>query len=332
MQFPKRSKPLVKEFPLPGPKFYKDRDRFVKYVVEKYNEIPGKSMQYMRIFFGSAARVIVAVTVVAFWLVVLLDVDFKRWVNVEENTIAQNTIVQNTTSTENEEPECNVYGEVLHGMLDTYAPDKGSAFTQDVVGSDAIVRNINSAAASPEIKAVLLDIDSSGGTPVAADEIAKALNALDKPSVAVIHGYGDSAAYWVATGADVIFAHPLSDVGSIGITSSYLENTRYNNKEGYTYQQLSMGKYKDLGDPNKPLTAEEKQLVMKQLEENYNYFIQTVATNRNMSVEEVKKLATGESWTGTEALKLKLIDKLGGLPEATKWLEEKIGAKPEFCW
>ena len=230
------------------------------------------------------------------------------------------------------EPVCNVVGLTLQGILDTYVPAGGSEETGNIVGSEDLTFQIEEAANSSTIKAVLVDIDSIGGYAVAADEVAKALKALDKPSVAVIRGYGDSAAYWVATGADVIFAHPLSDVGSIGITQSYLESVGYNTKEGYTYQQLSLGKYKDLGDPNKPLTAEEKQLVMKQLEENYNYFIQTVATNRNIPVEEVKKLATGESWSGTEALELKLIDKLGGMPEAMIWLEEKIGAKPEICW
>ena len=230
------------------------------------------------------------------------------------------------------EPACNVVGLTLRGTLDTYVPPEGSEGAGDITGSEDLVYMIEQAKDDSTVKAVLVDIDSPGGYSVAADEVAKALKALDKPSVAVIRGWGDSAAYWVATGADVIFAHPLSDVGSIGITQSYLENVKYNTKEGYTYQQLSLGKFKDLGDPNKPLTAEEKQLVMKQLEENYNYFIQTVATNRNIPVEELRKLATGESWTGTEALKLKLIDKLGGFPEATAWLEKQINTKPEFCW
>lgn len=226
---------------------------------------------------------------------------------------------------------CNVFAETLHGTLDAYVPPEGEG-AGGVVGSEDLVFNIETAQKEDEIKAVLIDIDSLGGFAVAADEVAKALKALTKPSVAVIRGYGDSAAYWVATGADVIFAHPLSDVGSIGITQSYLENSGFNTKEGYTYQQLSLGKYKDMGDPDKPLTAEEKQIIMKQLEENYNYFIDTVAVNRNIPVEEVRKLATGESFTGTEALQLKLIDQLGGLPEATAWLEKQIGAKPEFCW
>jgi len=236
------------------------------------------------------------------------------------------------TSVSVEEPSCNVNGIALHGMLDTYAPPKGSDNGGNIVGSEDVVFNIEAAAKDPAIKAVLIDVDSMGGTPVAADEVAKALKALTKPSVAVIRGYGDSAAYWAATGANIIFASPLSDVGSIGVTSSYLENVGFNAKQGYSYQQLSVGKFKDMGDPNRTLTAEEKQIVMKQLEENYNYFINTVAANRKIPVEEVKKLATGESWSGTEALKLKLIDQLGGFLEAEAWLEKQIGSKPEFCW
>ena len=239
---------------------------------------------------------------------------------------------QSTSQDAASESNCNVYAEKIHGTLDTYAPPEGSENYGDIAGSDIIVRNIETAAKDPNVKGVLIDIDSTGGYSVAADEIAKALKAFNKPSVAVIRGYGDSAAYWAATGADIIFASSLSDVGSIGITSSYLENAKYNNKEGYTYQQLSLGKYKDMGNPDKPLTAEEKQIMMKQLEHSYNYFVETVATNRKIPVEEVKNLATGESFTGTEALQLKLIDQLGGLPEATDWLEKQIGTKPEYCW
>lgn len=230
------------------------------------------------------------------------------------------------------EPACNVAGVTLQGLLDTYVPPEGSEMAGDIVGSENLTFQIEQAAEDPAIKAVIVDIDSLGGSPVASAEVATALKALAKPSVAVIRGYGASGAYWVATGADIIFAHPLSDVGSIGITQSYLENTGYNTKEGYKYQDLSIGKFKNMGDPNRALTAEEKQIIMRQLEQNYNYMVEAIAVNRNMSVEEVRKLATGETWTGTEALELKLIDKLGGFPEAEAWLEQQIGTNPEICW
>jgi signal peptide peptidase SppA len=229
-------------------------------------------------------------------------------------------------------PSCNVVGLALHGLLDTYVPPEGSEDAGDVTGSEDLVYNIEKAAKDKEVKAVLLEVDSSGGYPVAADEIAKSLKIIDKPTVAIIRGWGDSAAYWAATGADVIFAHPLSDVGSIGVTSSYLDNVGYNTKEGYKFEQLSLGKFKDLGDPNKTLTSEERAIIMRQNEQGYEYFIKTVAANRNIPIEEVRKLATGESWTGTEALELKLIDKLGGMPEVEAWLKEKIGTQPEICW
>ena len=121
---------------------------------------------------------------------------------------------------------CNVYALNLHGMLDAYEPPEGSENYGYVTGSDVLVYNIEEAAKDPTIKGVLIDIDSTGGYAVPAEEVNKALKILNKPSVAVIRGYGDSAAYWAATGADLIIASPLSDVGSIGITSSYLDNTK----------------------------------------------------------------------------------------------------------
>ena len=275
-------------------------------------------------FWQSAARVTVGVTIVAFWVIVPVMGLFAYLFFTDD---------YEDYDTENfeETAQCNVYAERIHGALDIYTqPSSDDGYV--VVGSDDIVFNIEAAANDDSVKGVLLDIDSPGGSPVAADEVAKALQALDKPSVAVIHGYGDSAAYWAATGADVIFASPISDVGSIGVTQSYLENVEYNTKEGFMYQQLSVGKYKDAGDPDKPLTPEEKQLAMKQLEFIYDYFVNVVATNRDIPVADVKKIATGQSFLGGEALKLKLIDQLGGLPEATTWLEKQIGAKPEFCW
>jgi protease-4 len=248
------------------------------------------------------------------------------------NVYTENIVGYEDSAESEAAASCNVVGLVLRGNLDTYVPPEGSEGAGDVTGSEDLVYNIEEAAKDAEVKAVLLEIDSSGGYAVAADEIAKSLKAIDKPTVVVIRGWGNSAAYWAATGADVIFAHPLSDVGSIGVTSSYLDNVGYNAKEGYRFEQLSLGKFKDLGDPNKPLTPEEREIIMRQNEQGYNYFIKTVADNRNIPIEEVRKLATGESWTGTEALELKLIDKLGGMPEAEAWLKEKIGTQPEICW
>lgn len=233
-----------------------------------------------------------------------------------------------------DDSSCTVMGINLHGTMLTYVPDgmrgeeEEDAATEDVVGSEEVVSAIMSADADPSIKAVLLEVDSYGGAPVAGEEIANALKALSKPSVAVIRQSGTSAAYLAATGADRIFASKSSDVGSIGVTMSYLENIDDTKK----YVQLSSGKYKDAGDPDKPLTEDEKAMLLRDVKIVHENFIEAVAENRNIPAEEVKKIADGSSMLGAAAISLKLIDEIGSWKEAENYLEQQIGEKPVVCW
>ncbi len=233
-----------------------------------------------------------------------------------------------------DDSSCTVMGINLHGTMLTYVPDgmrgeeEEDAATEDVVGSEEVVSAIMSADDDPSIKAILLEVDSYGGAPVAGEEIANALKALSKPSVAVIRQSGTSAAYLAATGADRIFASKSSDVGSIGVTMSYLENVDDTKK----YVQLSSGKYKDAGDPDKPLTEDEKAVLLRDVKIVHENFIEAVAQNRNIPVEEVRKIADGSSVLGMTAISLKLIDEIGSWTEAEKYLEQQIGEKPVVCW
>lgn len=235
---------------------------------------------------------------------------------------------------------CNVVGIDLHGVLATYVPAQGSAddpeeyqaLYGDAVGSQDIVSTIRGANQDDTIKAILVEIDSSGGYPVAGEEVAQALKRSTKPTVAVIRQSGLSAAYWAATGAKQIFASKNSDVGSIGVTSSYLDNVGKNKEDGNAYVQLSSGKYKDAGDPNKPLTEEERQLFLRDIKITHENFIEAVAANRGIPIEEVRTLADGSSVLGEKAQSLRLIDQIGGWAEAENYLEQQIGEKPEICW
>lgn len=150
--------------------------------------------------------------------------------------------------------------------------------------------------------------------------------------VAMIRQTGASAAYLAATGAKIIFASKYSDVGGIGVSMSYLDNVIKNQREGLTYNILSTGKFKDAGDPNKPLTTEERALIMRDLAIAHQDFIEDVATNRGLDVATVTKLADGSTMPGEMALENHLIDRIGGRPEVELYLAEQIGAKPEFCW
>jgi signal peptide peptidase SppA len=234
-----------------------------------------------------------------------------------------------------ENSSCNVLGINLHGDLYTYVPENndGELFSEkDVVSSEEVLGSIEAAEDDEDIKAIIIEVDSPGGYPVAGEEIANALKAAKKPVVAFIRQSGTSAAYWAITTADQIFASKNSDVGSIGVTISYLDNVSKNQKEGLTYVQLSSGKYKDAGNPDKPLTEEEKGLIVRDLKIIHENFIDEVAANRNLSVEKVREIADGSSVLGERAMELGLIDGIGGFAEAKKYVEDKIGEKPELCW
>ncbi|OHA95748.1 MAG: hypothetical protein A3C70_03190 [Candidatus Zambryskibacteria bacterium RIFCSPHIGHO2_02_FULL_43_14] len=241
---------------------------------------------------------------------------------------SDDTYIAGTDSQEN----CNVLALSANGYLSTYIPERTTDDWSDVSSSEYITDGILSAQDDQEIKAVLLSVDSHGGNGIAGEEIANALKRLDKPSVSVIRTIGASAAYWAATGVDKIYASKISDVGSIAITASYLDETNKITKEGYEYTELSSGKYKDLGDTGRPLTAEERSIVLSDLRKAHEVFVQAVATNRNLEIGEVEKLANGLTYVGIDALGYGLIDEIGDIATATKYLEEQIGEKVELCW
>jgi protease-4 len=226
--------------------------------------------------------------------------------------------------------DCNVYNLSLHGFLDTYVPLKDSE--EDATASEDIWRNIKLAEADEAIKAIVLEIDSGGGIPVAGEEVANILKASSKPTVALIRSVGDSAAYMAATGAKTIFASKFSDVGGIGLTASFTDQSLKNQRDGVTFNQLSVGKYKDMFSSDKPFTAEEKALIYRDLKIGQEDFIKLVATNRGLSVEKVRTLADGSGMLGEMALEKGLIDQLGGIDEVNKYLEDLIGEPPKFCW
>lgn len=226
--------------------------------------------------------------------------------------------------------DCNVVGIKIHGDLATHIPTNNQ--NDDTTASEDVVLAIKDANEDEGVKAILLEIDSSGGYAVAGEEVAIAVKNSEKPVIGLIRETGISAAYLAVSSADKIFASKNSDVGSIGVTMSYLSNAEKNKKEGYTYEQLSSGKFKDSGAPDLPLTKEERDLFMRDINIVYNNFIKDISVNRNIPIEKVKAIADGSTVLGEQAKELGLIDEIGGINEASQYLEKIIGEKPEICW
>jgi len=228
---------------------------------------------------------------------------------------------------------CNVARVNLYGDLATYVTEEtdSNGCKVDQASADAIVAAIEKAKNDKSIKAILLEIESRGGKGIAGEEIANALKQSGKPTVVLIKNLGLSAAYLAATGADWIIASDLSEVGDIGVTASYVDNSQQNKDQGLTFNQLSVGKFKDAGNSDKELTLEEKDILMRNINILYDNFVKAVAVNRHLSIERVMALADGSSLVGQKAKDSSLIDQVGGISEAKKYISQKIGKDAVIC-
>jgi len=196
--------------------------------------------------------------------------------------------------------------------------------------SDEVINYIKEIERNNNIKAIILEINSPGGSAVASSEIAEAIKGAEqknKTVVALIREQGTSGAYWIASSCDYIIADPLAITGSIGVIASYLEFSGLLERYNVTYEKLTAGKYKDVMSPYRELTPEEKQMIQKKLDMIHEVFIKEVAKNRNLSDDKVRELANGMFYLGKEAKSFGLVDALGTKEDAINYLEKKLGIK-----
>lgn len=206
----------------------------------------------------------------------------------------------------------------------------GIGFEEKGTDSATIVNWIKKADKSAGTKAILLEIDSPGGSPVATDEIARAVKEAEKPVVAVIRESGASGAFWIATAADYVFANRMSVTGSIGVSASRLEFSGLLKDYNVTYRRIVAGDYKDAGSRWKEMTPEEQQLFQQIINQVHREFIKAVAENRKLPIEQVQELADGFVLTGQQALEAGLVDALGNKDDAVKHIEKTLNITAEL--
>ena len=232
--------------------------------------------------------------------------------------------------------DCNVVGIAVRGPIviasDTIPAEDCVNGCPVVTASDDVLEYLRTASENDAIKGVILDIESGGGYPVPSEEIANAVAEVGKPSVAWVRQIAASGAYWIASAADTIVASPNSDVGSIGVSMSYLDYSGQNEEDGLNFNSLSSGKFKDTGSPDKPLTDEERTLLERDIKITHANFVAAVAANRGLTVEQVQAMADGSTMLGAMAQGSGLVDALGGQSEAYAALATAIGEEPVICW
>lgn len=186
----------------------------------------------------------------------------------------------------------------------------------DYVTPDAFISALHDAENDESVKAILLRVDSPGGTVAASEEIAAAVKSCSKPVVVSVGDICASGAYMVSSQSDKIVAMPGSSVGSIGVILEIPNVEGLLEKLGIKFTVITAGKYKDAGSPYRELTPQEVKLLQQEVDIVYGQFIDIVADGRDMKRAEVEKLANGWAWPGSTAKELGLVDQLGGYDDA----------------
>ena len=224
---------------------------------------------------------------------------------------------------------CNVAGIVIDGSIDTVSFEDDEYYS--ILSSD-VVFDIQEINRQDDIEAIVIEFNSEGGYLVASEEIMKAVQVSEIPVIAHIRSGALSGAYLVASATDIIFASRLSDIGSIAVTQSYLDESLKNKTDGLTYNALTTGEFKDMLSLGKILTSSERFLLERDLKIAHDIIVSYIAENRGLAVEEVAKMADGSSMMGDMALEKGLIDKIGGYKEIEDYLREELGIEPEICF
>lgn len=214
----------------------------------------------------------------------------------------------------------------------------GGTSMDDGIKARSLVKYVEAAMNSSNVKAIVLRVDSPGGDALAADLIAEVLRkGKGKKPVIVSQGYvAASGGYWLSMYADTIVAAPNTITGSVGVIGSFMFNKTLKQDLGLSTDFVKKGKFADLGFgatlpligislPDRDFTDEELKMAETGIKTLYKGFVDKVAMGRNKSFNEIEQIAQGRVWTGTDGLKNGLVDVLGGLDTAIKIALQKSG-------
>lgn len=187
--------------------------------------------------------------------------------------------------------------------------------------SEDIVSQLRQARLDDAVKAVILDLNTPGGSVVASDQIHSEVLELRRAGKPVVASMGEVAAsggYYVASAAERIVANPSTFTGSIGVILVLLNLEGTAGKIGVEPIVIKSGRLKDIGSPFRTLTEEEREILQAMIDESYDRFVDVVSEGRHLPETEVRELATGRPYTGSQARDLGLVDRLGNFDAAVE--------------
>jgi protease-4 len=216
-----------------------------------------------------------------------------------------------------------VSGVILEG------PHRLLGLTKGVTSPSRVKEELEKAAKDDRIKAVVLKINSPGGTVSAADVILHELKAFKAtkgvPVVICLQGLATSGGYYVAQAGDTIIAYPTCITGSIGVIAMKFNLRGLMDKVGVDDDIVKSGKWKDFWSPFRPATPQEKEMMQHVIDDFYRSFVDVVAQGRHLSLKKTRQVADGRIFTASQALDLGLVDQLGYLDDALELARVKAG-------
>ena len=218
------------------------------------------------------------------------------------------------------------------GVITSGASNFDSAGSQSI-GSDTIVEHLRKVRADDSIKAIVLRVDSPGGSAIASDVIWREvlLTRQKKPVIASMSDVAASGGYYIAMPAHAIVAQPATLTGSIGVVMIKFAIGGTLGKLGMNLDRVTTGRYADMYAPDRPFTPEERKKIEESMQATYETFVEKAASGRNTTPEKIDAIAQGRVWTGVQAKQIGLVDELGGLDRAVALAKQraKIDEKAE---
>jgi len=223
----------------------------------------------------------------------------------------------NNTYSKNRIAVIYALGEIVNGTGDEYS-----------IGTKNIINSIKKARDNNRIKAIVMRVNSPGGSPLTSDMIWREIEIVskEKPFIVSMGDIAASGGYYISCNADKIVAEPNTLAGSIGVYG-IIPNTNvfFENKLGITFDRVETGDNSSLITITTPLSKTQKLYIQKQIDDIYHDFVTRVSDGRNLSYEEIDKIANGRIWSGIEAKNIGLVDTLGGLDLALKIAANNAG-------
>jgi len=203
----------------------------------------------------------------------------------------------------------------------------GEVSDAEMIGSEVVGRELRDAADDPMVEAIVLRVNSPGGTPAAAQEIIRDLDYAKskKPVVVSMGDMGTSAAYYVSAHADRIYANPDTFTAGIGVIWKFSDISRWMEKEGYNISIVKSGSKKDMGTTSRPISADEQVYAQKIVNDSFENFITDVISQRQIARSDIDD---GRVIRGADAVRLNIIDELGNLNDAINGAKKIARSRP----